>query len=61
VDVFGRSISAHENETAIESVCRYLRERRTQSAQWLSTRPAIIVWPEREVGKVIWRPSHAVS
>ncbi len=54
VDVIGRSISMAENETSIESLLRYLREKRTKSARLLAERPVIVVWPEKYLGQIIW-------
>lgn len=54
VDVIGRSISMAKNETPIESVVRYLREKRTNSARLLAERPVIVVWPENYFGQIIW-------
>jgi hypothetical protein len=54
VDVIGRSISMAENETPIESVLRYLREKRTTSASLLAERPVIVLWPENYFGQIIW-------
>lgn len=54
VDVMGRSISIAKNETPIESVQRYLREKRTTSAGLLAERPVIVVWPENCLGQIIW-------
>jgi hypothetical protein len=54
VDVIGRSISMPKAETAIESVQRYLREGRTKSAALLAKRPVIVVWPDKDRGRVIW-------
>jgi len=54
VDVIGRSISMAKNETPIESVLRYLREKRTKSASLLAERPVIVVSPENYFGQIIW-------
>jgi len=54
VDVIGRSISMAKNETPIESVRRYLREKRTTSANFLAKRPVVALWPEKYFDQVIW-------
>jgi hypothetical protein len=54
VDVIGRSISMSENETAIESVQRWLREARSDSARLLSERPVIVIWPTADCDQIIW-------
>ena len=56
VDVIGRSIRMPENETPIESVQRYLREAGSESARLLSERPAIVVWPPNDCGRIVWPP-----
>jgi hypothetical protein len=43
-----------ENETPIESLLRYLREKRTKSARLLAERPVIVVSPEKYLGQIIW-------
>jgi len=54
VDVIGRSISMPDAEVAIDSVQRYLRERRTDSATILAACPVIVVWPDKDRGRIIW-------
>jgi len=54
VDVIGRSISMAKNETSMESVRRYLREKRTTSASLLAERPVIALWPVNYFDQVIW-------
>ncbi len=48
------SISMSENETAIESVQRWLREARSDSARLLSERPVIVIWPTADCDQIIW-------
>jgi hypothetical protein len=54
VDVIGRSIRTPKGKTPIEAVQNYLREARTKSASLLAERPAVVVWPARYCGRVIW-------
>jgi hypothetical protein len=57
VDVIGRSISVNENEIAVASVQRYLRDSKTKSAALLAQRPVVAIWPDAFLGNVIWRPA----
>jgi hypothetical protein len=52
--VIGHSIRMPSNETLIESVQRYLREARTESAALLAERPVAIAWPANNHGRIIW-------
>jgi hypothetical protein len=54
VDIMGRSITMPANETAIESVQRYLRDKQTKSAALLAERPVVVTWPADDRGRVIW-------
>lgn len=54
VDVIGRSISMAKHETPIESVRRYLSEKRTLSARLLAERPVVALWPEYHFEQIIW-------
>lgn len=54
VDLIGRSIRMSKNETPIEAVQRYLCEARTESAARLAERPAVVVWPVKNRGRIIW-------
>jgi hypothetical protein len=54
VDVIGRSIPIAAREMPVEAVQRYLRERRTESARLLAERPVVALWPDSELGRVIW-------
>ncbi len=54
VDVIGRSISMARNETPIEPVQHYLREKRTTSARLLAERPVVVLWPENYFDQIIW-------
>lgn len=54
VGVFGRSISARASETPVETVKRWLCEAPTKSARLLSQQAAVVIWPRRDFGSVIW-------
>jgi hypothetical protein len=54
VHVIGRSISMPEGKSPIESVQRYFREQRSESARLLAERPVIVVWPAKDCGRIIW-------
>jgi hypothetical protein len=55
IDVFGRSIETRRSETPIEATQRYLRENHTNSAGHLAKRPVVVLWPENDCGRIIWR------
>ena len=61
VDIIGRSINSDPNQSAQESVREWLRQGQTDSAKLIAQRPAIVVYPEDDRGKVIWDPGVAVS
>lgn len=61
VDIIGRSIKRDPNQSAAESVREWLRQGRTDSAKLIAQRPAIVVYPEGDRGRVIWDPGAAVS
>ncbi len=60
VDVMWRSIDRLKSETPIESVQRYLRDARAGSATYWSAKPVVVLWPSKDLGKVIW-PLHHIS
>jgi hypothetical protein len=55
VDVIGRSIPMPCEETPAESVQRYLRNERTNSARRLAERPVVVLWPTKQLREVIWK------
>jgi hypothetical protein len=59
VDVIGRSITIHEDESAVAAVRRYLELSKTKSARLLAKRPVVAIWPRAHLGEVIWRPAQA--
>jgi hypothetical protein len=54
VDMLGRSISKHPSDTPIEAVQRWLRDARNESPKLLARQPAVVIWPSRHLGRVIW-------
>jgi len=54
VDLFGRSISALENDDPVEAVRRYLREGRTKSARHLRQKAMVLIEPETLRGTIVW-------
>jgi hypothetical protein len=56
VDLLGRSIRVLRTDTAAKAVRRYFKEPKTTSARHLAMRPAIVIWPLRSCGKVLWNP-----
>lgn len=59
IDIIGRSIESNPDELAQDSVLRWLRQRRTESAKRISERPVIVLYPESDRGNVIWDPDVA--
>ena len=57
VDLIGRSISFKRNETIIEALQNYLKEKRTKSAKLLSQKAVVIIEPKEYLGKVIYAES----
>jgi hypothetical protein len=55
VDVLGRSIEKLRSETAFQSLHRYLRQGRTESARRLAARPVVVLWPSEKRGQIIWK------
>jgi hypothetical protein len=55
VDVLGRSIEKQRWETAVQSLQRYLRQGRTESARRLAARPVVVLWPSEKRGQIIWK------
>ena len=54
VNLMGRSIDARQGEPPIETVRRYLRGAGTKSARELGKKPAVAIFPDALLGKVIW-------
>ena len=54
IDILGRSIGAHSDESGPNAVVRYLRARATGTAKHLSQRPVVGLWPDAVRGQVIW-------
>jgi hypothetical protein len=54
VGVFGRSINMRSPKMPIEAVQRWLSEARTKSARFLAQQSAVVIWPRRDLGRVIW-------
>ena len=55
IDVFGRSIARHAEQATEDAVLKWVRSKR-RSAQHIVTRPVVVLYPERECGRVIWDP-----
>jgi hypothetical protein len=54
IDVLWRCISAEGDAT--EAIRRYFAEGRTASAKALRLKAAVIVWPQKGAGEIVWRP-----
>ena len=55
VDVMMRSIPAADNEDAATAIRRYLTAGKRDSSPWhLAQRPVVVIYPEAELGRVIW-------
>jgi hypothetical protein len=54
VGVFGRSINMRSPKMPIEAVQRWLSEAPTKSARFLAQQSAVVIWPRRDLGRVIW-------
>jgi hypothetical protein len=61
VDILGRSIKVRRTDTPAKAVHRYFEEPKTTSARFLAVEPAIVIWPPRYCGEVLWNPHHKQS
>jgi hypothetical protein len=54
VDLMGRDIAVRTGESPIESIRRWLRERRTTSAKLLAKKAVVLLEPVALQGTVVW-------
>ena len=54
VDLIGRSIPFSNNESAIDTLTNYLKNRKTKSAKLLSQKAVVIIEPKKYLGEIIW-------
>jgi hypothetical protein len=54
VDILGRSLPVGKTEAPTEALQAYLSGGRTASARALAKKAMVLIYPETEMGRVIW-------
>lgn len=56
VDVLWRDIAVRMGEAPTAAIRRYFEEPHTASARALQAKAAVLVWPDDQIGEILWRP-----
>jgi len=57
VDVLWRSIDAPHEKDDFDSIRMYFAEPKTASAHELCKKSVVMIWPEKNIGKTVWKPT----